>query len=205
VVVTSLLIGACVVIRRHYERSAAYMEQLYRELGDLPHGTRPGDAVPALAPTRPTAVVLVSGYGGVGIHTLLNVFRAFPGVYANVVFVSVGVVDSGEFKGEDAVAHLRGRTQAMLDRYVALAHGLGVAATSRLAIGTEVVAEAEALCLAVSRDFPRATFFAGKMIFQRERWWQGLLHNETPEAIQKRLQWAGRTMVTMPVRVREAA
>ena len=32
----------------------------------------------------------------------------------------------------------------------------------------------------------------------------GLLHNETALALQKRLQWAGRTMVTMPIRVRAA-
>jgi len=54
----------------------------------------------------------------------------------------------------------------------------------------------------VAREFPRVTFFAGKMVFQRERWWQRLLHNETPVAIQKRLQWTGHAMVTLPVRVR---
>ncbi len=41
------------------------------------------------------------------------------------------------------------------------------------------------------------------MIFQRERWYDRLLHNETALAIQKRLQWAGKTVVTLPVRVRE--
>jgi hypothetical protein len=150
-------------------------------------------------------VLLVGEYGGVGVHTLLNVFRAFPGHFGNVVFLSVAVLDSGEFKGEHSVDELRARTEAMLARYVALAHGLGVAATSRMAVGTEVVAEAERLCLEVGREFPRATFFAGKLIFQRERWWQRLLHNETALAVQQRLQWAGRTMVTMPVRVREGA
>lgn len=47
-------------------------------------------------------------------------------------------------------------------------------------------------------------FFAGKLIFQRPKWWHRLLHNETAQAIQERLQWAGRTMVTLPIRVREA-
>ena len=62
--------------------------------------------------------------------------------------------------------------------------------------------EAEKLCLAVAAEFPRTTFFAGKVIFQRERWYQKLLHNETAVSIQKRLQWAGRTMVVLPARVR---
>ncbi|HEU5357946.1 MAG TPA: amino acid permease, partial [Gemmatimonadales bacterium] len=204
VAVTAVLIGVCLWIRRHYRQSSAKIEELYRQLGDLPTTVKPGATPLALDPKAPTAVMLVASYGGIGIHTLLNIFRAFPGHFKNVVFISVGLVDSGEFKGEHAVDELKARTAEMLAQYVTLAQGLGVAATSRMAVGTEVVESAEHLCLDVAREFPRSTFFAGKMIFQRETWYQGILHNETAFAIQKRLQWAGKTMVTMPVRVREA-
>jgi hypothetical protein len=158
-----------------------------------------------LDPRKPTAAVLVGSYGGVGIHTMLNIFRAFPGHFKNLVFLSVGVVDSGEFKAEDAVEHLRQRTEEMLTNYVGLALGLGMPATARMAIGTEAVAEAEKLCLEVAREFPHIVFFAGKMIFQRETWYHRLLHNETALAVEKRLRWVGKTMVTMPIRVRQAA
>ena len=171
-VVTTLVISLCLIIRRHYDHAKAKMNELFAELGDLPTSTHAGETVPTPDPKKPTAGILVDSYGGVGIHTLLNVFRTFPGLYRNVVFISVGVVDSGEFKGEHAVAELEKRTNAMLEKYIELTHGLGVAATGRMAIGTEVVAEAEQLCLAVAREFPRVTFFAGKMVFQRDRWWQ---------------------------------
>ena len=203
VAVTALLIALCFWIRRHYAAAQAKMQQLFDELGDLPRSAKPATSSTVDA-QKPIAVILVGSYGGVGIHTMLNIWRAFPGHFQAVAFVGVGVVDSGEFKGEHAVEQLRERTQAMLDQYVALAAGLGIAATSRLAIGTEVVSEATDLCLAVGNEFPRATFFAGKLIFQRDSWWLRLLHNETPLAIQKRLQWAGKLMVTLPVRVREA-
>ena len=42
-----------------------------------------------------TAAVLVAGYGGVGIHTVLSVLRLFPNDFKNFVFLSVGVIDSG--------------------------------------------------------------------------------------------------------------
>jgi amino acid transporter len=205
VVITALLIGLCFVIRRHYRAVAAELDQLNRELGDLPHTAAPGAAPGQLDPRKPTAAVLVGSYGGVGIHTMLNVFRAFPGHFKNLVFLSVGVVDSGEFKGEHAVENLRQRTEEMLTNYVGLATGLGMPATARMAIGTEAVAEAEKLCLEVAREFPHIVFFAGKMIFQRETWYHRLLHNETALAIEKRLRWVGKCMVTMPIRVREAA
>lgn len=199
-VVTGSVVLLCLWIRRHYQTVYAKLNQLYAELEKLPQLVRgtPG----ALQPSQPTAAILVGGYGGLGIHTLMNIFRAFPDHFRNIVFVSVGVLDSGEFKGEETVDALRARTQAALDRYVALADKLGIASTSRMAIGTDVVEQAETLCLEVTREFPRTTFFAGKVIFSRENWYHRLLHNETAFAVQKRLQWAGFVMVILPARVR---
>jgi amino acid transporter len=207
VVITLAVIGLCFVIRRHYRTVNAELDKLYHELGDLPHATpaRPLAVVGQVDPQKPTAAVLVGSYGGVGIHTVLNVFRSFPGHFKGLVFVTVGVIDSGEFKGEHAVEELRRRTEEMLAQYISLAAGLGVPATARMAIGTEAVAEAEKVCLDVAREFPRVVFFAGKMIFQRERWYHRLLHNETALAVEKRLRWVGKTMVTLPIRVREPA
>jgi amino acid transporter len=207
IVITALLIGLCFLIRGHYRAVAAELDKLNRELGDLPRRVpaAQGTAGEELDPRKPTAAVLVGSYGGVGIHTMLNIFRAFPGHFKNLVFLSVGVIDSGEFKGEHAVEDLRQRTEEMLTNYVGLATGLGMPATARMAIGTEAVAEAEKLCLEVAHEFPHIVFFAGKMIFQRETWYHRLLHNETALAVEKRLRWVGKCMVTMPIRVRQAA
>jgi hypothetical protein len=177
------------------------MAKLYAEHDSLPRGDH--DPAPP-DPKQPVAIVLVNAYSGLGIHTVLNIFRAFPNHFKGLVFVSVGVVDSGEFKGEDSIAELTIRTEEMLEQYLRLAAGLGVSADYRLTIGTEAVESGEALCLSVAQEYPRSTFFAGKLIFERERWYQRLLHNETALAIQKRLQWAGKTMVTLPVRLRES-
>ena len=98
---------------------------------------------------------------------------------------------------------LQKRTMGVLGRYVELAAELGVPATARMAIGTEAVSEAERVCLEVAREFPRVVFFAGKMIFQRERWYHRLLHNETALAVETRLRWLGKPMVTLPIRVQE--
>ena len=83
-----------------------------------------------------------------------------------------------------------------------MARKLGLPAVGRTALGTDVVDEGEKLCLAVAHEFHDVTFFAGQIIFQRDQWFQHLLHNETAFAIQKRLQWNGRTMVILPARGR---
>jgi hypothetical protein len=106
-------------------------------------------------------------------------------------------------KGVEEVDRVRMRTQSALEQYVDLAHRMKLAADFRLAVGTEAVEEAERLCVEVSREFPRAVFFAGKLVFQKERWFQRLLHNETAYAIQRRLQFEGLNAMVMPVRVLE--
>jgi amino acid transporter len=199
IVVTGAVVGLCMLIRRHYADVAANLRKLYATLEDLPHSHK--GPPPVVDPKAATGALFVASYGGVGIHTLLNMFRAFPGHFKNVVFLSVAVVDSGAFKGEAELDALKKGTENTLKQYVRLANQMGIAATYRMAVGTDAVAEAEELGRAVAKEFPRVTFVAGYILFQRERWYQRLLHNETAFAIQRRLQWAGMTMVILPARV----
>jgi amino acid transporter len=201
-VVTGSVVLLCYAIRAHYRTVSRGLSGLQAELALAPPRSIPKEAELPPDPAEPTAALLVAGYGGLGIHTFLNVFRVFPGHFKGVVFLSVGVVDSGGFKGEAEVHRLRVQTEDMLGRYVQLARGLGIRAASRLAIGTDAVEEGAQLCLELAREYQRTTFFAGQVLFRRERWFQRLLHNETAYAIQKRLHWAGQTMVILPARVR---
>lgn len=201
--VTGSFIAVCFLIRRHYQQVRQLLHKLGEQLAGIPAGETPPIATPN--PDDPTAVLLVESYGGAGIHTLLNIFRAFPGHFKNLVFVTVGVIDSGGFKGHEEIEALGERADETLKKYVELANRLGIPATYRKAIGTDVVDEAEELCLQTRKEFPRSTFFAGKVVFQRDRWYQRFLHNETPFAIQKRLVWSGATMVVLPVRLRWGA
>jgi hypothetical protein len=146
-------------------------------------------------------VLLVGSYSGLGIHALLSIQRLFPGHYKNFVFLSAGVIDSATMKGVEEVEQVRQRTEESLQRYVALAQRLGIAADYRMSVGTEAVAVAEKLCREVAREFPRSVIFAGKLVFEEEKWYQRLLHNETAAQLQRRLQFAGLNAMVLPVRV----
>ena len=200
-VITAVVVTLCYAIRRHYRHTGERLQALHDELRTIPLPPRTSEEPIPLQPQSPTAVVLVARFGGVGIHTFLNVFRTFPGHFKNVIFVSVGVIDSGEFKGAESVELLEHRTQAMLDQYIEMANRLGVAATGRYRVGTDAILESERICRHVAQEFPHVAFFAGKIVFENERWFHALLHNETAFAIQKRLQWAGLTMAILPARV----
>jgi amino acid transporter len=197
---TGGLVALCFAIRSHYRTVGQKLASLDETLIDLP--AEPGAGVPRpIDPMKPTAAVLVTSYGGLGIHTVLGIHKTFPNYFQNFIFLSVGVIDSGEMKGEAALPELTKRTEQCLQRYVGLAGGLGLPAAYRMRVGTEVVEEVDRLAREIASEFPHTTFFSGQLIFRREAWYQRLLHNETAFSIQKRLQWRGQAMVILPVRV----
>ena len=201
-VVTAGLVALCFMIRRHYQIVGTKLAALSKQL-EL--GTPPPAEVHApaeLDPSKHTAIVLAGGYGGLGLHTLMQIPRMFPHQFEQVVFVSAGVLDAGVFKGKDEVDAMRAKLQQDLERYVEFARRhMGWAADCDFNIGTEAVAELDHLCREVALRFPRSVFFAGKLIFQQEAWYQRFLHNETAAAVERRLQFAGLPMIIVPVRM----
>jgi len=195
--------AVCFLIHMHYGSVLNQLKRLDEVLTviPLPEGI-PDPGLPDK--NAPVAVVLVPRYSGLGVHSLLSVQRLFPGFFKGVVFVSVGVIDTANFKGADAVAALHEAGEKDLHRYVTLARGLGLAADSSYGMGTEAVAVLEEICTEVGKKYPRAVFFVGKLVFQREHWYNRLLHNETAYSVQRRLHFAGLQAVILPIRVLEA-
>ncbi|MEK7873814.1 MAG: amino acid transporter, partial [Chloroflexota bacterium] len=148
--VTGSVVLLCFLIRGHYRAVSA-------KIAELPEGEEEGlPAAPSPAEGldlgKPTAAILVAGYGKLGIRTVKGIFDHFPGHFAGVVFLTVGVVDSGAFKGgENALASLREHAEETAKKYVALANRLGLPADYRFGLGTDVAEEAEKLCLGVAR------------------------------------------------------
>jgi amino acid transporter len=201
-VITSLLIALCLAIKHHYDGVRRHLRRLDEILAVLPPA-RAGGAQ-RVDPQLPTAALLVGPFGGLGVHQILTLQRLYPGYYKNLVFLSVGVIDAAAMKGVEEVDDLSRRTEQAMQQYVELAERLGFRATYRIAIGVEAVAEAERLCLETSLEFPRAVFHAGKLVFEKERWFQRALHNETAYQLQRRLQFKGLNAMVLPVRVLEA-
>jgi amino acid transporter len=204
-VATSLLIALCIAIKKHYDGVKKNLGRLDEIMQSLPTPLAPAAAPEPLDRRVPTAVLLVGSYGGLGIHQILTLQRLYTGYYKNLVFLSVGVIDAATMKGVDEVEELRRRTEDGLLKYVELARRLGFHAAYRMSIGLEATAEAEKLCIEASKEFPRSVFYAGKLVFEKERWFQRLLHNETAYQLQRRLQFSGLHAMVLPVRVLEEA
>ncbi|HET9252953.1 MAG TPA: APC family permease [Candidatus Eisenbacteria bacterium] len=197
---TGSIVAVCMSIRRHYENTAQTLSRLDESLLTVPMPEKEPTVVP-LKKNAQTAVLTVVSFGGLGIHSLLNIFRVFPGQFKQVMFISVGAIDSGKFKGIEEIEALKKQTEAELQKYVDFARKLGLPADYRCAIGTDIVDELEQVCLKVSEEYPKAVTFGGQLVFQKERSYLRWLHNQTCPALQRRLAFHGLPMVILPVRV----
>jgi amino acid transporter len=198
--ITSMMIGLCYLIRRHYTKVRMGIQKMDKMLLNIPT-IGPINYDP-LDPQEMTAVLLVSGFNGFGIHSFLSIVRNFPNLYKNIIFISIGLIDSGSFKGAKEIDALKISVEGSLNKYVDLARRLGFRADYRFDIGTEVVEGISDICKSISEEFSRMTVFTGKLIFHQVSLIHKLLHNERAFAIQRRLQWDGITTVILPIRVR---
>lgn len=203
VLITGTLVGLCVLMRRHYSSIRLFLKRTDDVLTTLkPPKPRDSGVLPKIEPPSrgtPTAVFLVSGFNGLGMHSFLNVQRYFPGYFRHCIFLSVGVVDSASFKGASEIENLRRETERDLVRYVEFARGNGLAAEHHLAVGTDLLDELFDLCRKVRDDWDRPIFFMSKLVFPQENALNRLLHNQTPFALQRRLQMEGMHSVIMPI------
>ena len=171
IVLTSAVVWLAYRVRAHYkavgEKVRKLDESLQAELAASAPPLRPAEEAAearavAMDPEAPTAVVLVGGYSGLGVHTLLEITRIFPTEFRQAVFISAAIVDTGAFKGVSELDALRQNVEQGLGRYVEFARArLGWAADYDLVVGTDAVFELERMCRQVYLRFPRSVFFAG--------------------------------------------
>ena len=134
VVITGGLIAVCYTVRRHYERVSKAIEQLEADI--LPKLYAVKKLEPAKRdPDASTAAILVSGYNGLGLATLIAVTQLFKGEFRNVVFIGVGEVDAALLKGPEEVHELETRMAEDLNEYCQFAADLGLHPELRAGLG----------------------------------------------------------------------
>ncbi len=202
IAMTGGVVSACYMVRRHYSKVSRAIDQLEVEI--LPQIFNAAAREPSPRdPNAPTAALLVNGFNGLGLATLTTLSRLFENQFKNVVFISVGEVDSALLKSPEEVQQLESKVADDLLEYCRLASDLGFHAELRTAIGTDVVLELRRLCFEVASQFKHTVFFAGQLVFGEEvnGFMSRFLHNQTAFEVLQWLQLHGLSLVILPVRV----
>ncbi|MBS1192910.1 MAG: Amino acid permease, partial [Nitrospirae bacterium] len=121
--------------------------------------------------------------------------------FKNFVFIQVGVVDAGNFKGAEEVARMKEQVKQELDRYVHYMRCHGYYASAYSSFGTDVVDEVEHIMPEVLERFPNAILFGGQLVFPKANIFSNIFHNYTIFAVQRRFYSQGIPLVVLPIRV----
>ncbi len=208
--ITLLITGALVVvaftIKRHYRQTAKMLNRLDElvvsatEVSPSMSPDQP-DIVPEYNPRAKTAILLVNGFNGLGLHTVLNSIRLFGGVFKNFVFVQIGVIDAGNFKGAAELDHLDEHIKKELNKYVKFIQRHGYYAEAVSGIGTDVVEETLKIAPILLEKYPQSVFFGGQLVFPEETFLSRWLHNYIVFAIQRKFYHQGIPFVILPIRI----
>jgi hypothetical protein len=203
--VTAVLTACAFLIRRHYDDTKRRLQRLDSIVAVCDEKLSEPSAdteIPINAKAR-TAIILVNGYNGLGLHTLLNVPRLFGDTYRNYIFVQVGVVDAGNFKGSDEIETLRKHTEESAHRYVRYARAHGFGAEAYTAVTHDATGEILAIARKVSEKYKSRVFFGGQLIFSKETFVTRFLHNHLVFLLQRRFFLENIPFVIVPIRVGE--
>jgi len=207
--ITGILVLIVVAIKQHYGRTYQLLNKLdslvaaaEKETGDASAGlVAVQSSGGAFDPKAKTAVLFVNGFNGLGLHTLFNIIRLFGGTFKNFVFVQIGVIDAGNFKGAEEVEHLETHSKEQVERYVAYMRQHGYYAEGHSAVGIDVVEEVTKMAPQILERFPQAIFFGGQLVFPEDTFFTRLLHNNIVFAVQRKFYHNGIPFVILPIRV----
>ncbi len=204
-VITGVLVLGAFFIKNHYNKTASILKRLDVIVeaavltgSDVHDSTTPA---PVYDRKAKTAAILVNGFNGLGLHTLFSVFRLFGSTYKNYVFVEIGSIDAGNFKGADEIENLGSFVRNETSKYVDYMQDHGHYAEAYFSIGTDVVDEVNKLVPSIREKFPDIVFFGGQLVFTNETIMDRWLHNYTVFAVQQNLYLHGIPFVILPVKV----
>jgi len=208
VLITGLVVALCLKIKKHYNNTLVLLKRLDEITDSFEasiYNTTPGEAGQAEEPkpdyNAKTAVVLVNGFNGLGAHTLLSIFKLFPRVFKNFVFIQVGSVDAGSFKGAAEVENLQKHIESQSQKYVDYMKASGFYAEAYNSLGTDLVQEITASAIKISEKYPSTVFFGGQLVFPKETFATRILHNFLIFEVQREFYHHGLHFVIMPIRV----
>ncbi len=205
--ITGCLVGLVVAIKGHYDKTGQLLKKLddlvsTAELALTSAAEHPATAAPVqFDRSAKTAVLFVNGFNGLGLHTLFSVIRLFGGTFKNFIFVQIGIIDAGNFKGVEEVENLQQYCNTEMQRYVSYVRGHGYYAEGFASVSIDVVDEVMRFAPQILERFPQAIFFGGQLVFPEESFLTRLLHNNIVFAVQRRFYHNGIPFVILPIRV----
>jgi amino acid transporter len=210
ILITAAFVALALIVKRHYGKTFKLLNRLNSlvevtqseiEKYIKKHPQPMSEPDKKVDHDAKTAVLFVNGFSGTGLHTLFSIIRFFGGIYKNFVFVQIGLIDSGVFKGADEINDLKKNIETDAERYVQYMRQNGYYAECITSVAIDVVEESTKIAPKILERFPQSVFFTGQLVFPEDSLLTRWLHNYTSFAMQRKFYHIGLPIVILPIRV----
>ncbi|MBI5399452.1 APC family permease [Candidatus Saganbacteria bacterium] len=190
-VITGTLVVMMLLIRRNYNRTDKQIKNLDKIVEEV-EASQPVREIPVIKKEpfnlkNKTAIVFVKDFTAVGLKTIFHIFPSFMANFKNFIFVQVGLIDAGAFKGTQELDRVKQKVEGELKRYVELMRRHGYHSESIALYGIDTGEEIQKIVPALKHRYPDATFFGGQVMFPKTAVLSNILHNQTLFSLQKQL------------------
>ncbi len=202
-VVTGAVVALAFLVKQHYLGAMKDLKRLDTlvEIAELPTFAESNPTGVKRVTKGRTAIVFVNGFNGLGLHTFLGIPRLFPDTFGNFIFVQVGALDAGSFKGSEELERLIAETAAGAQRYVDFAQRHGFAAEAATDVSHDILGKISELSDELLHKHPNAVLFGGQIAFSKETRWTRWLHNYAVFALQRMFCRRGVPFVIVPAKI----
>ena len=209
-IITGMFVFLAIRIKNHYYRTTVRLHRIRQKaISDLhvafeklpSYNPHLDPATVKFNPEAKTAIILVKGFGGTGLHTFLRINESFKGMYQNFIYIRVGVINSKIYRGSEELEHFKTSVKEDGKKYVKIANQFGFYGKSIWTIGTDPVDEVYNIVKKLMPLLPNPTFFGGQLVFSKTFYMSQLLHNHTIFGIQKRFFKFGIPIVIFPIKI----
>ncbi|MBI5325300.1 MAG: APC family permease [Ignavibacteriae bacterium] len=203
--ITGMLVLFSLIIKRDYDKTGKELTRLnklleksiFSEIRNL----QDVEQKPEYNKFGKTAVLLVNGFTGLGVHSLLNIIKLFSNTFKNYIFVEVGVIDAGVFKGVKDIEQLKSKIDYDVEQFSDLMLKHGYFSEGFTSTGLDVVEEVKKLVPQIRERYPNSVFFGGQIVFPKENLLTRFLHNYTVFSVQRELYSEGIQFVILPIKL----
>jgi len=208
ILITGTLVCIALLIKKTYTDSDRAIKKLDKIVAKV-EASNVGEYIPvapseiAFDQNEKTAVIIVKDFTGVGIETILSIFKSFGTTFNNYIFVQVGLISAGVFKDSEEYDRVKSKVKSEVDRYIDLIKKHGYYSEGYCLSGIDTVDELAAVAPEILQRFPHAVFFGGQVVFPDTSLMSRMLHNYTLFSMQRRLYTEGIALFILPVEVKK--
>ncbi len=200
--IISLLVLICKKIKAYYTQFAKIIKSLPVE---IPPKEPTSVSEVQLNTSLHTAVLFISGYANASLHSIAQTIKLFGNSIDHFVFIRIGIIDAGSFKGGNEIHHLEEHIKLDSIKLVKMMEKLGYSAESHVSVGFDISDEAAKNAQEVHQRHPSAVFIGGQIVLSKETAVSHWMHNQTLFAIQRRIYELEYPFITVPIYITKTA